>query len=145
LGTASERLRYTNGTDIRLWDVNIAATDPTDVWDDGGSNTYDFNDPGGSGCTDSGDGDGDGGQLTVDPSGATRAALSGCTIAGLTRGASDAFEEGVTDDIDLLTADGSSELNCIWDLTDVSFSQKIPAEQSVATYNLDMTITIAAL
>ena len=53
--------------------MSLAGSATTAVWDSAGTD-IDFNDAGGSGCTDGGDADSLGGQLTVDPSGGTLAA-----------------------------------------------------------------------
>ena len=149
LGTASERIQVTNGTASAQWDLQMSATSGAGTrWTDGGTNEYDFNDGSGApaGCADGGgDADDDAGQLTVDPSGATITALNSCTTTGLSLGASDVFNEGVTDSIDIVTAGATADTNCIWDFTGVSLSQQIPAEQAIATYNIDMTLTVTAI
>ena len=74
LGTASQVI-YVKNPDAadNGWTVSLAGSATTAVWDSAGTD-IDFNDAGGSGCTDGADADGFGGQLTVNPSGGTLAA-----------------------------------------------------------------------
>ena len=133
LGTASEKIRVTNATSTASWSLNIAATGGVSaVWSDGGTNTHPYNDVTSA----------DNGRLTVDASGATLTAVDGeCTTTDITKGTSDTFINGSADSIDLLTAGGTADIGCRWDLTSVSLTQRIPALQEVATYTLDMTLT----
>jgi hypothetical protein len=133
LGTASEKIRVTNATTTAAWSLNIAATGGVSaVWSDGGTNTHPYND-----ITSA-----DNGRLTIDASGATLAAVDGgCTTTDITKGTSDTFVSGSVNSIDLLTAGGSADTGCRWDLTGVALTQRIPALQAVATYTLDMTLT----
>ncbi len=147
LGTSSQKLRAINPSDTPSWTLSIAASSPTSVWS-AGTPTYDFNDGSGApaGCSDGGgDADSVAGQLTIDASAATLAAIgSGCTTTGVSKGSAAAFAQGTTDSITLLAASGSADLACVWDLTGVSASQKIPAEQAVGAYSLNLTISIVA-
>ncbi len=126
--------------------VSLAASDPTDVWDSAGTD-FDFNDPTTAGCTDSADADSVGGQMTVDASGGTLAAgnCTGCNTTNVSLGSSDAFEEGVTDSITLVTAAIGSDDVGDWTVQDIDISQTIPAEQPAASdYDINMTLSIIA-
>lgn len=146
-GTSSQQI-YIQNPDAadNGWTVSVAASGATDVWDSAGTD-FDFNDPSGSGCTDGGDADSVGGQLTVDPSGATLAAgqCDSCNTTNVTLGSSGAFSEGVTDSITIVTgAAGSSDVGD-WYIRDVDLSQKIPAEQpAAADYDINMVLSIVA-
>lgn len=149
LGTATEQI-YVKNPDAADggWDITIAASAPTAVWDSAGTD-YDFNDAGGSGCTDAAEGDADslGGQMTIDASGGTLAkgACSACDTDNVSKGSSSAFVEGTTNSITLLSGASSSDDIGDWTLQGVSLSQKIPAEQPAASdYDISMTITVAA-
>ncbi len=146
-GTATEQI-YVSNPDAadNGWSVTLAASATTDVWDSAGTD-FDFNDASGSGCTDGGDTDSLGGQMTVDASGATLATgnCASCTTTSVTLGSSDAFEEGTTDTITVVTgASGSDDIGD-WTVRSVSISQEIPAEQPAASdYSIDMVLSIAA-
>lgn len=129
------------------WTVTLAATaGATAVWDSAGTD-YDFNDSGGSGCTDGGDADSLAGQLTVNPNAGTLAvgACASCTTTSVTKGSSAAFVQGTTDSITVLTgASGSDDIGD-WKLTGATLSQTIPAEQPAASdYDINMTLSITA-
>jgi hypothetical protein len=148
LGSASQRLYTINpdGAD-NGWTLSVAATSGvTTVWENtGATQTYDFNDPGGSGCTDGGDADSRGGQLTIDPSVSTLTTdCLSCVTTNVTKGSSSAFNQGTTDSITLLNASGASD--DVWRgyLTDIGLSQTIPAEQSVDSYDINFTVTVVA-
>lgn len=145
LGTASQKIRVTNTTATPGWQLSIAPTNgPTAFWTDGGTNTYDVNDPTTTGCGDGADADAVAGQMTINPSVSTiTPSTNGCTATGLTKGASTAFSQGVTDSIPLLTSAGG-EINCSWDLTGVAISQTVPAEQHYTSYSVGLTMTIVA-
>ncbi len=148
-GTSDERL-YVDNPDAADggWTLAVAATSGASAtWSDGGTNTYDFNDPSGStaGCDDGADGDSVAGQLTLDPTaGSITTDYSGSDTTGITLGSSTAFNEGTTDSVTLINAGASSA--DIWRgyLTGVSASQTIPAEQAAAGYTLNMTLTATA-
>lgn len=146
-GTATEAIYVSNpdGAD-NGWTASIAASGTTDVWDSAGTD-FDFNDAGGSGCTDGADSDSLGGQLTINPAAGTLdvGSCSSCTTTDITKGSSNAFVEGSTDTITLLTAAGTSDDIGDWDLVGVGLSQQIPGEQPAASdYTIDMVISIAA-
>lgn len=85
-GTSSQAIYIKNpDASDTGWTVDLAASSPTAVWDS--AVDYDFNDAGGSGCTDGGDADSLGGQMTVDPSGGVLAvgACSTCTTTSVTK------------------------------------------------------------
>lgn len=147
-GTSGERLYVANPDAAdNGWTLTMAATlGAATTWTDGGVNSFDFNDPTASGCTDGGDADGVGGELTVDPSVSTVAngLCAGCTTTGVSKGAAASFEEGVTDSITLITAAAGADDVADYDITNIDVSQTIPASQTSATYNIDFTITVTA-
>lgn len=130
LGTASEKIRLSNPTSTAAWNMSIAATGgQSAVWTTG-SYTYPYNNA-----------TADNGRLTVDPSVATVTPLGSCNSTGVTKGSSAYFNGASVTSIDLLTASGSAQIGCRWDLTGVSLSQRIPASQVAGSYSLAMTIT----
>jgi len=131
LGIPSSKIRVTNSRAIAPWSLTLAATSgPGTKWTDG-INNMGFDEP-------------SGGKLTVDPSVATVAPIGlTCTSAGLTLGSSATFNQGVIDSITLLTAGGSAQTNCVWNLTGVGLSQFVPAGQAAASYGLSMTLTVS--
>lgn len=144
-GTSSEQIYISNPDAADSgWTVTVAAAATTSVWDSAGTD-FDFNDPTSSGCTDGADADSLGGQMTIDPSGATLSAgaCSGCTTTNVSLGASDAFEEGTTDSITIVTGAAGSDDIGDWYVRDVDISQAIPAEQPAASdYNIDIVLSI---
>jgi len=149
-GTGTERIYVDNPDNAdNGWTLTFAATGgATDDWNDGGSNVYDFNDPGGApaGCGDGGDTDSDIGQLSVDPSvGATTTDCGSCTTTGITLGGSSAFNEGTTDSITLVSAAAGSDDIGRWYFTGFDLDQTIPAEQVPASYSINMTLTVTAI
>lgn len=136
LGTSSERIRVANSTDSPSWSLTIAATGgPASNWTSG-SNSYSFNDPAGSGCTN--------GQLTVQTNNANVAPASGCSNAGVSLGSDATFSNGTTDSITLASASTPAAIDCYWDFTGFNLKQKVPAEQASGNYNLSLTITVSA-
>lgn len=144
LGTSSEKIRVTNTTATPGWSLTVAASGGATANWSASTSTYDFNDSGTSGCIDSGDTDTIGGQLTMDASGGTVTAQSGCNTTGITKGSSTAFVEGTTNAITILSASGSAGTGCYWDLTSVSLSQKIPSYQLPGSYTIQLTLTVTA-
>lgn len=143
LSSSSQKIRVDNHSATATWTLAIAATSgTTSVWDTG-TLKYDYNDA--SGASDGADADAFGGQLTVDPSGGTLAAVAPCaSTTGISKGSSNAYSEsGGISSITLLTAGGSASFNCQWDFTGISLSQAIPAAQAGGTYTLSFTITAA--
>lgn len=145
-GTSSERIYLDNpdGAD-NGWTLALAASGATDTWTTG-SVTFDFNDAGGSGCTDGADADSVGGQLTVNPAaGSITTDYSGSSTTGISLGTSTAFVEGTTNSVTVSSASsGSAD---VWRgyITGVSMSQTIPAEQPAGSYTLSLTLTATAL
>ncbi len=147
-GTASERI-YVDNPDAADggWTLTLAAAATTTTWGSG-SNYFDFNDAGGSGCTDtsgSTDPDSYGGQMTVNPAtGAITTDYSGSDTTGISLGSSSAYVQGTTDTITLVTASSASA--DIWRgyFTGISMSQTIPAEQAADTYTIDLTLSVTA-
>ncbi len=140
-GATDEKVRVSNTTVNPQWSLTIAASSgPTGLWS-AGTPKYDFNDPTGS-AGDGGDGDAYGGQLTMDVTGGT---LGGtCSTTGITKGSSAGFSEGVVNSITLLTASGTADVSCYWDLTGVDVLQTLPSEQATSSYSINMTLTITA-
>ncbi|MDD5731669.1 MAG: hypothetical protein PHU42_02145, partial [Patescibacteria group bacterium] len=146
LGTNTQRVYVDNPNAVSgAWNLTMAATS-TAVWTDGGSNSYDFNDPTGSGCTDSADADLVAGQMTVDPTvGSITTDYSGSDVTGISLQSADAFAEGVKDSITLVAATaGSAD---IWRgyFKGIDIKNTIPAEQAPAVYTLSFTLTATAL
>jgi hypothetical protein len=144
-GTASQQIYIQNpDASDNGFTVSLAASAATAVWDSAGTD-FDFNDPTSSGCTDGGDPDSLGGQMTVDPSGATLSdgACATCTTTGVSLGSSNAFNQGTTDSITLVTAASGSDDIGDWYVRDIDISQTIPAEQpAAADYDINMTLSI---
>ncbi len=148
-GTNTERIYVDNpGNANNGWTLALAATGgATTLWQNGGSTqNYDFNDPGGSGCTDGGDADTRPGQLSVDPSvGTITADCASCVSANITTGSASAFNQGTTDSITLVNAAAGSDDFGRWYLTGVDADQTIPAEQAADSYTINLTLTVTAL
>ena len=147
-GTNTERV-YVENPDAadNGWTLTVAPSATTATWSDGGTNTFDFNDAGGSGCTDGADTDSVGGQMTIDAvtSGTITADYTvGPDTTGLTLGSSASFVEGSTDSLTLITAASGSDDVGRWYLTGVDVVQTIPADQPAASYSLNMTLTVTA-
>lgn len=144
-GVSTQKVRVNNTTTNPQWTLTIAANaGPTAFWD-GVASDYDFNDPT-AGAVDGSDADSLGGQMTINPSGATITPQSGCTNTGLTLGTSASYSEGVTNTITLLTAGASAGTSCYWDTTGIAISQTIPREQPAASdYDINMTLTVTAI
>ncbi len=150
-GTASQVIYVANPDAAdNGWTVSLAAQTPaTDIWD-GAASDFDYNDGGGSGCTDTvhaNDTDSVGGQMTVNPAAGTLAVgqCSSCVVTNVTKGSSAAFDAvtGPINTITILTGAASSDDIGDWKLTGVSISQKIPAEQPAASdYDINMVLSI---
>lgn len=141
LGTASEKMRITNPSGATdTWTLSIAATSgATALWTNG-TKQYDFNDANAS-AGDGADTDSAGGQMTIDPSGATIAGVGGTAITNISKGTVDSFVEGSTDSIDLMSASAGAVKPGQWDLTGISLSQSIPGAQASGSYTLDLAVT----
>jgi hypothetical protein len=144
LGASTQKIRVNNTTNNPAWTISIAATGGATANWSAGTPKYDFNDTNGSGCTDGADADSLGGDLTIDPSVGTDTPQSGCTTTGVTLGSSAAFNEGTTNTITLASGGATAGINCYWDFTGISLSQKVPATQQAGTYSIGMTLTIVA-
>jgi hypothetical protein len=145
-GSNAERVSVSNpGIAASGWTLTIAATSgETAVWTSGG-NTFDYNDAGGSGCTDGADADTKGGQLTIDPSVGTLATdCASCTTANISKGSSAAFLQGTTPSVTILNAAAGSDDLWRGYLTGATLSQPIPAETPAGTYTMNMTLTVTA-
>ena len=148
LGTASERMRISNGTANELWTLSIAATGGvTANWSNGSTGQYDFNDTAGSppGCSDGADTDSLPGRMSIDPSTVNVSSLQyDCSAAGVSKGSLAGFSQGVTDALTIATTSSSAIDNCDYDITDVTISQQVPAERPPGNYTINMTITVTA-
>lgn len=151
-GTASQVIYVANPDAAdNGWAVSLAGTATSSLWASAGT-SFDFNDPAGTGCTDSAgaqDTDSLGGQMTVNPAAGTLAVgqCASCVTTNVTKGSSAAFDAvtGPINTITILTGAAASNDIGDWKLTGVSISQKIPAEQPAASdYNINMVLTIAA-
>jgi hypothetical protein len=146
-GTASERIYVSDGltTNTNGWNLSVAATGGvTSTWSDG-SNDFDYNDPGTTGCADSAaDTDSIGGQMTINP-GTVNSDCTGCTTTGISAGTTDSFDEGDAPNgtnVTLMNAGGTAQN--IWRgyLTGASVEQKIPGGQTPGNYSLNLTLTV---
>jgi hypothetical protein len=139
IGSSTQKFRVANTTDNPAWTLALAATSgPTATWSapTTPAHSYKFNDPAGAGCTN--------GQLTVDAAVGTLSAATNCSTSGVNKGSSTAFASGTTNAITILSAASPANIDCYWELTGVSLSQKIPAGQLGGNYTLNMTLTITA-
>jgi len=151
LGTNSERVYLINPSGANNgWTLTMAATaGATATWSNAGAtNKFDFNDPSGApaGCADGADTDTQSGQMTVDPSvGTLTTDCSSCTLTGVTKGASAAYSQGVTDSVTVLSAGATSD--DVWRgyLTGGSIKQVIPGETPADAYSLNLTLTATAI
>lgn len=136
MGDTNNRLKVTNLATNNGWTLTIAATSGVTATWTNGTNTYDFNDAAGTGCT--------AGQMSIDPSVATLTldCNSSCSAAAITKGSAASFVSGTTNSITLMTSSNGSP----WAgyLTGVGLSQKIPASQPEGSYTLGMTLTVTA-
>jgi len=148
LGSAAQRIYVDNpGAANAGYTLTLAATaGATGLWNNAGTTqSFDFNDPTGVGCTDGADADAKGGQLTVDPAAGTLTAdCTSCTLTGITKGTSTAYSQAVTDSVTLLTAASGSDDIGRWYLTGVGLSQTIPGEQPNDSYTINLTATVTA-
>lgn len=146
LGVAAQKIRVTNMSANASWVLSLAPTaGPTALWDNA-SLHYDFNDTAGGqpGCSDGADADSYAGKLRVAPSGSTITPQAGCSNTNVSKGADQDYAQGSTDTISLMTGAAGSNTECYWDLTTVSLTQTIPAEQAPGSYTLGLTVTAVA-
>ncbi len=142
LGIASQKIRVDNPTGNSRWTLSLAASTSTASWH-ASLGDYDFNDPTAN-ANDGSDPDSWGGQMTIDPSGATLIAKSGCNNTGLSKGSATGFSQGITNDITLITAGSSAGTSCYWDLINIGVSQTIPKEQVPTNYAINMILSVVA-
>lgn len=145
-GTTSEQLYISNPDAAdNGWSVAIAASSTTAFWDSAGTD-FDFNDSTAS-AGDGADADLLGGQMTIDPSGATLAVgqCASCATTNITLGSAASYVEGTTDSITIVTGAAGSDDIGDWTIQGISISQTIPAEQPAASdYSIDQILTITA-
>ncbi len=139
LGSASQKIMV-HSNDTTNWTLSIAPTSGVSaLWTSGG-NSYDFNDPAGSGCTN--------GQLSLDFSTANwSTSVNDCLLPwdGITQPTGTfSFSSGSTDAITLMSSSGAGGYPCRRFVHTIGFSQKIPAEKLPGTYSLPMTVTLIA-
>ena len=131
----------TSGT-AAAWTLSIApSTGGNDaVWDGPGDIAMDFNDAA-DGTDDAGDTDTVGGQLSILKIGETANidALIGVTTGVAFVGG--AFS-GTTGSVTLMTGTSGTSAPGAWGLTDIKFSQVIPASQAGGEYSMDFTLSI---
>lgn len=139
LGTNTERLYVSNGGAADGgWNLTMAATGgPATKWVNG-ANSFSFNNSAAAGCT--------AGQLTVNPALATVTADHiGGTDTGITKGSSASYVSGTADSVTLMSAGLTASKAWRGYLTGIGLSQAIPAEQTIDTYTINMTLTATAL
>ncbi len=140
--SGTDLIRVTNPSATDTWGLTIAATSGTTaVWTTGAV-TFDFNDATAL-AADGADGDSVGGRLTVDASVGTLAGVAPTATTNVSKGSSTGFNEGTADSVTLLTASSGSDAPGQWDLSGVSLSQTVPAQQSPGTYTLGLTLTVS--
>lgn len=146
LASTSQRIRITNTTTSPGWALSIGASAGTGAyWQNGGNTqTYDYNDTSGFGCTDGADADSRAGIMTIDPSISNLDAEPGCSSSNITKGSISNFSEGVRDSLTLLTASASAETGCYWDSYNIGLAQTLPAEQAADSYSINLTVTVVA-
>ena len=131
------------------WTLSVAATGgATTLWSNtGATQSFDYNDAGGSpaGCSDGADVDSAAGQMTIQPSVATNTPQGGCSTSNINLGSDTGFQEGSINSIVLASASSSAQSGCYWDFTNIGVNQTIPAEQESDTYTTNLTVTITAL
>lgn len=139
IGSNTQRLYVDNPNSANNgWTLTVAATSgaTSTFANTGATQSFDFNDPTGSGCTDGADADSKGGQMTLN-------AAAG-TLTSITKGTSTAFNQGTTDSITLLNAAAASDDVGRWYLTGIGVSQTIPGEQPADSYSISLTATVTA-
>jgi hypothetical protein len=148
LGASTQKIRVSNTTNTPGWSLSIAATGGANaLWQNSGNTAqYDYNDDTGSpsGCSDGVDGDSVAGKLRVLPSGSTITPSSSCSTSGISRGSDNDFN-AETSAITLLSASGSAQTSCYWDITGIGLEQRIPAHQLGDNYTLNLTLTSTSL
>ncbi len=145
-GTASQKIRVSNGTATPGWTLTAAATAGNTITWSSGTEQYDYNDSSGApaGCSDGGDADIQAGQLGFDPTSAGIAPQSGCTSTGINVGSAAVFTQGTIDNLTLATASSGAGTGCYWDMTGIAASQQLPAEKGAGNYTINITLTVTA-
>ena len=140
-GSSSQRIYVTNpGGANSGWTLTLAATSgASTLWSNtGATQTFDFNNAAGSGCT--------AGQMSVNPTAGTLTAdCLTCTTTNVSKGSNSSFVQGTTDSITLLNAAAASDDAWRGYLSGATVSQTIPAEQQADAYTINMTLTSTAL
>lgn len=147
-GVTNEKIRITNDSANPEWNLTISADGGAiSLWEDGGTEDYDFNDNTGSpvGCADGGDSDGVAGRMTFSFANVTITPEGGCSATGITLGSDGGFTEGATDSVTIASAGGSADVGCYWDITGIEVYQAIPSDQASGTYSLPMSLTIVPI
>lgn len=148
IGSNTQRLYVDNPNSANNgWTLTVAATNgaTSTFANTGATQSFDFNDPTGSGCTDGVDADSKGGQMTLNAAAGTLTTdCTSCSLTSITKGASTAFNQGTTDSITLLNAAAASDDVGRWYLTGVGVSQTIPGEQPADSYSISLTATVTA-
>lgn len=152
LGTTEEQIYIQNPSGANNgWTLTLSSDVPGRTWSginsDGGTVSYDFNDPTENGCDDGSDTDGVGGQLSVDPSrGVIETGIcKNCTTDHISLGTPAAFEEGSTDVITLLSGSAASDDMGDWILKGIHLEQTIPSEQEASdNYAIELVLSLQA-
>lgn len=146
-GTGTEQLYISNPDAAdNGWSVAIAASSTTAFWDSAGTD-FDFNDSGANATDSAVDTDSLGGQMTINPSGATlsKGNCSSCTTTSVTLGSSSAYVESGPNSITIVSGAAGSDDIGDWTVQGISISQTIPAEQPAASdYSIDQILTITS-
>lgn len=138
-----KKIRVENTTANAQWIASMAPSlGPTASWAVSGTQFIDINDV--DGCVDGSDTDEYAGSMTFDPTEATIVASLGCDTDGISYGSQITLEEGVSDSFTLLTAGGSADTKCHWDITNMPAYQLLPPSIVPGMYELDLTITLIA-
>ncbi len=140
LGTAAQKIMTYANTNSD-WSLSIAPTAGVSaLWTSGG-NTYDFNDPAGSGCTN--------GQLSLNFSTANWSNdVNDCAFPWtdiVQPTGTYSFSSGSTDAITIMSSSLTATQACHRFVHSIGLSQTIPAEKLPGTYTLPMTLTLTAL
>lgn len=126
------------------WTLSIAPSDGVSAKWQGKHDNFDFNDAGGSGCSDS-DNDGRGGLMSIDPSNAqiqTDCLTCSSSFVSITHLSNQYFSD--SNSITLMSATGDADELGRWYVTGVGVEQTIPSGQDGDTYSIDMVLTATA-
>ena len=85
--------------------------------------------------------------ISLSPGAGAVAAMSAGLSHGFRRGYFMTFGLilGILTQVVLVSAGATAGTNCTWDITGITLSQTIPAEQNQGTYSIGLTITSLAL